>query len=486
MLRDIDLKTKTTYSVFVILSLLVFSVLVYDQWSELQDKTFAEFSEQSLLRSHRISHYLDKVNPTQQGPPPDEKEAFSGAGEESLFVTEGTKLIWGAPDRWALLASDPRLMEFLQSHVSQVGDFQIVESGALYFISLQKWDRYWILKMTPRRILDQVNKSFLIRVLALDLGGFLFLNLIFFLGVSYFARNLEFLILKIYQIVQTGPKDSQPLKEKEQLESVRLAIKKTGQQWEELNAIRSMKEGMEREMELTRNLQLTLLPPQTFSFEKFSLSAFYMPAELCGGDLYYYKRIGQKILVAIGDVTGHGISSSLLTASVRSTLSLIERDYRGLENSLLLLNHTTLSTTQSKQQMTFLLMEIDLQENRLKYVSASHEAPVVFIKNPDGHTFRVEALLENHSRRLGETEDFQSAPATEFKLEPGSFVLLYTDGLKDILGTSEKRIIKSLNQELDRGVGMAALRTNLIDRIQRQVANRHPPDDVSFVISHLL
>ena len=98
-------------------------------------------------------------------------------------------------------------------------------------------------------------------------------------------------------------------------------------------------ESFERERRLTRILQQATLPSDLAVVENASLSAIYAPAareERVGGDWYDAFDIGDgRILLTIGDVTGHGLQASIIMAKVRHALNVVamyERDPSRVSN----------------------------------------------------------------------------------------------------------------------------------------------------------
>ena len=97
-----------------------------------------------------------------------------------------------------------------------------------------------------------------------------------------------------------------------------------------VNVINEMTEGliererMQQSLNLAKEVQQNLLPKSNLKFNGFDIAGKSVYCDETGGDYYDFISIQdadeQKIGVAIGDVSGHGISSALLMATVRSSL----------------------------------------------------------------------------------------------------------------------------------------------------------------------
>src|SRR5688572_26299642 len=77
---------------------------------------------------------------------------------------------------------------------------------------------------------------------------------------------------------------------------------------------------MEKELEVARTIQETLVPPSDTVDRKFvKIAGYFQPASQCGGDWWTYHDLKDgKVLVVIGDVTGHGVPSAMITAAAKA------------------------------------------------------------------------------------------------------------------------------------------------------------------------
>ena len=77
---------------------------------------------------------------------------------------------------------------------------------------------------------------------------------------------------------------------------------------------------MEQELEVAKAIQETLVPSDApVHKHTLTFAGFYEPAAQTGGDWWTWAELtGGKILVVIGDVTGHGIPSAMITAAAKA------------------------------------------------------------------------------------------------------------------------------------------------------------------------
>ncbi|MEM9489792.1 MAG: HAMP domain-containing protein, partial [Myxococcota bacterium] len=78
---------------------------------------------------------------------------------------------------------------------------------------------------------------------------------------------------------------------------------------------------MEKELEVVRTIQETLVPPNDpVDYGFFNFAGYFQPASHCGGDWWTYHPLRDgKLLLVIGDVTGHGVPSAMITATAKAS-----------------------------------------------------------------------------------------------------------------------------------------------------------------------
>lgn len=194
---------------------------------------------------------------------------------------------------------------------------------------------------------------------------------------------------------------------------------------------------MEAELTAARTVQDALLP-SSLDVPSADIAFFYESASQTGGDWFHhhYDSLHQRLYVFVGDVTGHGLPSTLLTAVVSGAIQAhLKKDFLSstkslpnLQESLLELaeiaNYAVFSAgARSNRFMTMSFVCIDLRTGELGVVSAGHLAPYIFSEREQ----RVSSLPCSGSL-LGFSENAQFGFASQ-TLEPGDSVFIYTDGL---------------------------------------------------------
>lgn len=244
---------------------------------------------------------------------------------------------------------------------------------------------------------------------------------------------------------------------------------------------------MEGELRTAKTVQETLFPPSFQNFDNVQIAGHYEPASECGGDWWYYSRINNKILLCIGDATGHGAPAALITSAARSAASVLEN--LSLEPDLLMgfLNKAIYDVSKGQVMMTFFLGIIDLETSHFSYCNASHDPPYLVKFNADSTTVKKRDLLplmDVNNSRLGQSPNtvYQKA---QFKIDENDFILFYTDGVSEIRNTEgeplgERNFIKIFLHSLENREFPDRFVQSFNENLQNFRANTELVDDVTF------
>lgn len=195
---------------------------------------------------------------------------------------------------------------------------------------------------------------------------------------------------------------------------------------------------MESELKTAQTVQETLFPPTRADLESVRIAGHYEPASECGGDWWHYCQVEDKVLLWLGDATGHGAPAALITSAAKSAASIIERLNVDPAHALQLLNKAIYDVSKGQIMMTFFLASYDGKTRKLTYANASSEAPYL-IKKRDGELKKKDLIPLNdvNNPRLGQARDTTYEQVT-VDLEPGDRILFYTDGIPDIENPEKK------------------------------------------------
>lgn len=133
---------------------------------------------------------------------------------------------------------------------------------------------------------------------------------------------------------------------------------------------------------LARQVQQHLLPKGAPAVPGFDIAARNVYADETGGDYYDFFRLGQgRLMMVIGDVTGHGIASALLMTTARAHLHARTELGEDLASIMGRVNRSLANDARAGQFMTLYMLELDPPGHLARWVSAGHDAAIVYDLN---------------------------------------------------------------------------------------------------------
>ena len=182
---------------------------------------------------------------------------------------------------------------------------------------------------------------------------------------------------------------------------------------------------LRRELEMARSIQRSFLPEQTPAIPGYELAAWWQPAEFVSGDYYdWFPLPDQRLSLVVGDVSGHGVHSSLIMASIRAMLRIVAKTTSEPARILDLLDEAIHGDLRDARFVSFLMVALDPATHHVKFANAGH-APAVHISR----RFATVHPLAATRLPLG----FPNVPVpvalTEFQMEPADLLVLGTDGV---------------------------------------------------------
>jgi serine phosphatase RsbU (regulator of sigma subunit) len=217
------------------------------------------------------------------------------------------------------------------------------------------------------------------------------------------------------------------LENKEKLETtldkLRVAVRKKAKYSKHLEKIIAA-------LNVAQEVQQSLLPQHPPAEMRFDISGGSNYCDETGGDYYDYielPHLGSDVYaIAVGDVSGHGISSALLMASIRAYLrSRVTQAGSGAEIITDVNRLVSVDTMETNQFMTLIFLVIEAQTGQLTWVRAGHDPVLVF--SPDSDQF---SELKGAGIPLGVEQSWHYEDYTA-TIKPGQILVLTTDGIME-------------------------------------------------------
>jgi phosphoserine phosphatase RsbU/P len=193
-----------------------------------------------------------------------------------------------------------------------------------------------------------------------------------------------------------------------------VAARRTLQRDQQLNEI-------QKELEVARRIQLSILPAEFPNSAHFRVAARYMPMTSVAGDFYdYIVADDDQAGLLIADVSGHGVPAALIASMVKlaaaSQRAFADEPSRFLSG----MNSALFGNTQN-QFVTAAYVHLNSESQELRYSAAGHP-PMLLLRS--GGVIEIE-----ENGLILAAFDFASYSNATHRLEPGDRLLLYTDGI---------------------------------------------------------
>ena len=267
------------------------------------------------------------------------------------------------------------------------------------------------------------------------------------------------------------------------------------------------KQRLEGELAIAQEVQAQLYPKSITQLESLEVHGFCRPARTVSGDYYDFLGLNSdKLMLAVGDISGKGISAALMMATIHSAVRaysiedvavlrepveiavaggtglMLAPEAREREVSaaalLTLLNHQLYESTPAAKYATLFLGIYDGATRRLTYANGGHLPPVLI--SEDGSS----RLLDCGGTVVGLFDNL-SFPEETVELRPGDVLVAYTDGVtepeNDYGEFGEERLIQLVRS--NRHLPLERITEIVTAAVEDWIGDNEQPDDVTLVLA---
>jgi sigma-B regulation protein RsbU (phosphoserine phosphatase) len=328
---------------------------------------------------------------------------------------------------------------------------------------------------------------------------FALLELVALLMASSLSWTITRSVAELYQgtrAIDAGHLEHRiPVKRKDQLAALANSFNRMAASVSELLVQQREKERLLNELAIAQEVQTTLFPRSPAHMGSLEVHGTCLPARTVGGDYFDFifgfgpglgadgKSAGH-VTLALGDISGKGISAALLMSALHSAdrafSAAVGEEGTPVSPALLLklLNAHLFRSTQSARYATLFLATYDPATSRLTYSNGGHLPPLVISK--DGSVQR----LEVGGAVVGLLDGLEYEEAT-VQLEPGDLLVAYTDGLtepeKNGEDFGEQRLMEFVRAR--RNEPLTVLATNTLQVVKAWIGEQEQPDDMTVVLA---
>jgi sigma-B regulation protein RsbU (phosphoserine phosphatase) len=267
------------------------------------------------------------------------------------------------------------------------------------------------------------------------------------------------------------------------------------------------KQRLEGELAIAQEVQAQLYPKLITQLDTLEVHGFCRPARTVSGDYYDFLALNSdKLMLAVGDISGKGISAALLMATIHSAVRaysiedvpvlrepamvgamgssglMLASESRGADTSpatlLTLLNHQLYESTPAAKYATLFLGIYDGATRRLTYTNGGHLQPILI--SEDGSY----QLLTCGGTVVGLFDNL-SFPEATVQLRPGDLLVTYTDGVtepeNDYGEFGEERLTQLVRE--NRHFPLERITEIVATAVSDWIGENEQPDDITLVLA---
>jgi sigma-B regulation protein RsbU (phosphoserine phosphatase) len=233
-------------------------------------------------------------------------------------------------------------------------------------------------------------------------------------------------------------------------------------------------QAIRRELAVAHEVQRGFLPLAAPRIPEYDFFEFYEPANQLGGDYYDYIELpGGRLAVVVADVSGKGISASLLMAKLSAETRYCLASEPSAAEAVGRLNRAFCQSGWEDRFVTMVVSVLDPRRHEVTVVNAGHLPPL--LRRGAG---AVEAVGAAEARLpLGVDCEVDYVPCV-LPLKPGESLVLYTDGITEAMNAQDAlygspRLLALFGSDVD---GVGRLGRHILDDVKRFVG-AHPQSD---------
>ena len=208
---------------------------------------------------------------------------------------------------------------------------------------------------------------------------------------------------------------------------------------------------LNNELEVARNIQMSMVPSEFPPYpqrDDIDIYGYLEPAKTIGGDLYDFFIRDEKLFFCIGDVSGKGIPAALVQSATHFMFRIMSQREDDPSRIVSNINDVFAAENDSSMFCTFFLGVLDLKTHVLEYCNAGHELPILVTSEATEIRVKPNIAMGLYMERQYRKE--------QIELPSGSVLILYTDGLKEAIDSTEEcygreRILTSLQRVIIKG-----------------------------------
>jgi serine phosphatase RsbU (regulator of sigma subunit) len=240
---------------------------------------------------------------------------------------------------------------------------------------------------------------------------------------------------------------------------------------------RMEKRRLEQDMQVAAEIQRSLLPSAPPQLEGYDICGINLPCRTVGGDYYDYAINDDRLLFALGDVSGKGTGAALLMTVLRAAVRGFWSEGTPAQ-AVERINHTVVQNVPANKYITFFMGWLDPETGRIRYVNAGHNPPLVVRGDASVEALHdggmVLGLIEGVPYQEGEVDLFE-----------GDTLVVYSDGVTETWDAAgeeygDQRLANLIVQARDNGAD--ALQDAILSELETFSGGAKATDDRTLIV----
>lgn len=237
---------------------------------------------------------------------------------------------------------------------------------------------------------------------------------------------------------------------------------------------------MERELQMAREVQVSLIPPSTPNIPGWDFAACWKPAHEVSGDFYDFIPISdERMGIVVADVSDKGMPAALFMTLSRSVIRSVAGQNTRLDEEITKINHLIWRDSREGMFITLVYAVMKPNSGEVTYVNAGHNPPLVLRS-----AGKVLETLNRTGMAVGVEGDSRYEQGT-LTLAEGDYLVMFTDGVTDAQIGDAPFGEERLKATIRKYGGLSA--QGMVDGLEKELCdfsgNGVPVDDVTLLIA---
>ena len=242
------------------------------------------------------------------------------------------------------------------------------------------------------------------------------------------------------------------------------------------------KQRMEEELNIARDLQMSMLPATTPQIKGFDIAAYSVAAREVGGDFYDFIDMGEdRAGLVIADVTGKSVSGALVMSASRSVFRMLSEVELSVSESMMRANRRLKKDVKTGMFVALLFAVLNSEDKTLTLCSAGQTQPI-HMSSKTAETILVETQGDTFPLGILDDANYEE---TLLQLAPGDKVVFYTDGIVEAMNEQEEMFGFEKLQEVIKNStadGANGLLQDIISSIRDFTGDAPQHDDITVIV----